>query len=144
VQGALARIAAELDLSIPAARLLGIVRDRQPAIGELASFLRLDKSSVTGLVDRTADRGLVARTASPVDRRSVRVSITPAGRELIDRGAAAFEAEIATLVADLPAARRGRLSAIASRIVAADARRQGIDIYATDLYTTRGREQPPV
>ena len=37
------------------------------------------------------------------------------------------------LVADLPPAQRSRLSAIASRVVAADARRRGIDIYA-DIY----------
>ena len=41
-------------------------------------------------------------------------------------------AQIALLVADLPPAQRSRLSAIASRVVAADARRRGIDIYATD------------
>jgi MarR family transcriptional regulator, lower aerobic nicotinate degradation pathway regulator len=131
VQGALSRVAAAHELTIPAARLLGIVRDRQPTIGELATFLQLDKSSVTGLVDRAADRGLVARIASPGDRRSVRVAITAAGREVIDRGAADFEAAIADLVADLPAAQRARLSAIASRVVAAEARRRGIDIYAT-------------
>jgi DNA-binding MarR family transcriptional regulator len=130
VQGAFSRIAAEHDVSVPAARLLGIVRDRQPTIGELATFLQLDKSSVTGLVDRAAERGLVARTASPADRRSVRVAITDAGRELIDRGAAALESEIAVLVSDLTPAQRTRLSVIASRIVAADARRRGIDIYA--------------
>jgi DNA-binding MarR family transcriptional regulator len=132
VQGALSRVAAEQGLSIAAARLLGIVRDRQPTIGQLATFLQLDKSSVTGLVDRAAERGLVARTASELDRRSVRVTITAAGREVIDRGAAAFEAQIAALVADLPPAQRSRLSAIASRVVAADAGRRGIDIYATD------------
>jgi DNA-binding MarR family transcriptional regulator len=130
VQGALGRIAAEHDVSVPAARLLGIVRDRQPTIGELAMFLQLDKSSVTGLVDRAAERGLVVRTASPVDRRSVRVAITAAGRALIDAGAAALEAEIAVLVADLTPAQRTRLSVIASRVVAADARRRGIDIQA--------------
>ena len=131
VQGALSRIAAEHDVSIPAARLLGIVRDRQPTIGELAAFLQLDKSSVTGLVDRAAERGLVVRIASAVDRRSVRVAITAQGRELIDQGAAELEAEIAVLVADLTAAQRTRLSALASRVVAADARRRGIDIHAT-------------
>ena len=132
VQGALSRVAAERGLSIASARLLGIVRDRQPTIGELATFLQLDKSSVTGLVDRAAERGLVARTASDLDRRSVRVSITAAGREVIDRGAAEFEAQIAVLVADLPPAQRSRLAVIASQVVAADAGRRGIDIYATD------------
>jgi MarR family transcriptional regulator, lower aerobic nicotinate degradation pathway regulator len=131
VQGAFGRIAAEYEVSVPAARLLGIVRDRQPTIGELATYLQTDKSSVTGLVDRAAERGLVVRTAAPVDRRSVRVAITNAGRELIDQGAAAFESEIAVLVADLTPDQRARLSQIASRVVAADARRRGIDIFAT-------------
>jgi MarR family transcriptional regulator, lower aerobic nicotinate degradation pathway regulator len=130
LQGAFGRIAAELDVSIPAARLLGIVRDRQPTIGELATFLQLDKSSVTGLVDRAAERGLVVRTASPVDRRSVRVTITARGRSLIDAGAAAFESQIAILVADLTPAERTRLSVLASRVVDADALRRGIDIHA--------------
>jgi DNA-binding MarR family transcriptional regulator len=133
LQGAFGRIAAEQGLSVPAARLLGIVRDRQPTIGELATYLQLDKSSVTGLVDRAAERGLVVRTAAPVDRRSVRVAITDAGRELIDRGAAAFESEIAVLVADLTPAQRARLSQLASRVVVTDARRRGIDIYGHSL-----------
>ena len=60
------------------------------------------------------------------------MSITAAGRELIDQGAAEFEAEIGVLVDGLPPAQRSRLSLIASRVVAADARRRGIDIYTTD------------
>ena len=51
---------------------------------------------------------------------------------LVVRGAAEFEAQIAVLVADLPPAQRSRLSVIASQVVAADAGRRGIDIYATD------------
>ena len=129
LQGALGRIAAAHDLSIVQLRLLGILRDRRPAIKELATFLQLDKSSVTGLVDRAQERGLVTRDASPVDRRSVRVTITAAGRELVDRAQADVEAEIAVLVADLNPAQRTRLSATASLIVAADARRRGFDIF---------------
>jgi DNA-binding MarR family transcriptional regulator len=132
VQGALGRIAAAHDLSIIQVRLLGILRDRRPTIKELAALLRLDKSSVTGLVDRAQDRGLVKRNASPVDRRSVQVSLTAAGKELIDRGTAAFEAEVAVLVADLSSAQRTRLSATASLVVAADARRRGLDILDVD------------
>lgn len=129
VQGVLGRIAAAHDLSIVQLRLLGILRDRRPAIKELAKFLQLDKSSVTGLVDRAQERGLVTRDASPVDRRSVRVTITAVGRELVDRAQADVEAEIAVLVADLNPAKRTRLSATASLIVAADARRRGFDIF---------------
>jgi DNA-binding MarR family transcriptional regulator len=44
------------DLSIPATRLLGVLRDREPTMLELAQLLELDKSSVTGLVDRAERR----------------------------------------------------------------------------------------
>jgi len=132
VQGALGRIVATNDLSIVQVRLLGILRDRRPTIKELAEFLRLDKSSVTGLVDRAEDRGLVRRVPSNVDGRSVGVSITAAGRKRIERVTAAFEAEVADLVRDLNSSQRRQLSAAATAIVAADARRQGIDIFSTE------------
>jgi DNA-binding MarR family transcriptional regulator len=128
VQGTLGRIAATHGLSIVQARLLGILRDRSPTIMELARFLQLDKSSVTGLVDRAQDRGLVRRTASTFDRRSVQVMLTVAGLELVDRATTAFEAEVEVLVADLSVARRAGLSSTASHVVVADARRRGIDI----------------
>jgi DNA-binding MarR family transcriptional regulator len=128
VQGTLGRIAAAYDVSIVQARLLGILRDRSPTIVELARFLQLDKSSVTGLVDRAQERGLVQRSASPFDGRSVQVTLTTTGRKLVDRATAAFEAEIEVLVADLNAAQRTRLSSTASVVVVAEARRRGIDI----------------
>jgi MarR family transcriptional regulator, lower aerobic nicotinate degradation pathway regulator len=139
VHGTLARVAADHDLSIVQARLLGILRDRRPSITELASFLAVDKSSVTGLVDRAEQRGLVRRIASPLDGRGVQVAITPAGRNLINRAATAFEAEVAVLVADLNSVQRKRLSADASRVVAAEARRRGINLFDS---TTRSPESP--
>ena len=140
VQAALARIAAAHDLSIAAIRLLGILRDRRPAINDLARLLQLDKSSVTGLVDRAEERGLVRRTPSALDRRRVQVSITAAGQELIDQGTAAFEAEIAALVAELSPSQRSRLSATASLVVAADARRRGIEHLRFEPVPTEGSE----
>jgi DNA-binding MarR family transcriptional regulator len=129
VQGALGRIAAAHDLSVVQARLLGILRDRHPTIKELARFLQVDKSSVTGLVDRAEERGLVERTPSPDDGRSVRVRITVTGMDLVDHATSAFESVIADLVAELTPVQRHRLSATATVIVAADARRRGIDIF---------------
>jgi MarR family transcriptional regulator, lower aerobic nicotinate degradation pathway regulator len=140
VQAALGRIAAAHDLSVVQIRLLGILRDRRPAISDLARLLQLDKSSVTGLVDRAEERGLVRRTPSTLDRRSVQVTITAAGQELIDQGTAAFEAEIAALVAGLSLSQRSRLSATASLIVAADARRRGIDILSVQPAPTESSE----
>ena len=89
VQGVLGRVAAAHGLSIVQARLLGILRDRRPTITELANFLQLDKTSVTGLVDRGQERGLVRRAPSPVDGRSVNVAITAAGQDLVDQATSA-------------------------------------------------------
>lgn len=124
VQAVLGRIAADHELSLAQVRLLGILRDRAPTVNELAAALRLDKSSVTGLVDRAQERGLVARSPSERDRRSVRVSITPVGRRLVEGAVAVYEAEVAELVADLGPAQRSALSAAASRIVATEAARR--------------------
>jgi MarR family transcriptional regulator, lower aerobic nicotinate degradation pathway regulator len=129
VHGALGRMAAGQDLSIVQARLLGILRDRRPTITELARFLGLDKTSVTKLVDRAEQRGLVRRMPSALDGRRVQVTITAAGRRDVDRAAAAFESELAELVGGLDEAERSRLSELATLVVAADARRRGIDVF---------------
>jgi MarR family transcriptional regulator, lower aerobic nicotinate degradation pathway regulator len=128
VHGILGRIAAGHDVTMAQTRLLGILRDRRPTIKELAGFLQVDKSSMTGLVDRAEERGLVERVSSTVDRRSVQVTITPAGRALVDRVTAEFETEIAHVAADLNPSQQARLSASASLIVVADARRRGVDL----------------
>src|SRR3984957_2969347 len=127
VQRTLGRIAAANGLSIVQTRLLGILRDRQPTIKELAGFLQLDKSSITGLVDRAQERGLVRRVASTLDGRSVHVRITAAGRALLERETVTFEEEIAVLVSDLSPSERSRLSVLASLVAVADATRRGID-----------------
>jgi MarR family transcriptional regulator, lower aerobic nicotinate degradation pathway regulator len=129
VQGSLGRIAATYDLSIVQARLLGILRDRRPTITELAGFLQLDKTSVTKLVDRAVERGLVRRRPSRLDGRSVQVMITAAGRKMVDQATAAFGAEMAELLGVLSPAQRSRLSTSATLVVAADARRRGIDLF---------------
>jgi DNA-binding MarR family transcriptional regulator len=132
VHGALGRIAGAHDLSIVQARLLGILRDRRPTINELARFLQLDKTSVTKLVDRAAERGLVRRVPSSRDGRSVQVTITAAGRRIISEVGSAFEAEIAGLVGDLSPGQRSRLSTLATQVVASDAARRGIDVFEVE------------
>ena len=128
VQNALAEIAGEYDLSLTQTRLLGILRDREPTMNQLGHHLGLDKSSITGLVDRAQRRGLVTRTVSTVDRRSFQVSITDAGRQLVEQVADRFAERIERCVEPLPGADRKRLSRMATRIVTADAHDRGIDL----------------
>ncbi|MEU2036266.1 MarR family winged helix-turn-helix transcriptional regulator [Nocardia amamiensis] len=85
VMAMLTRIGSEHDLSLTQLRLLGLLRDRRPRMTDLAAFLGLDKSTMSGLVERAERRGLVARGKSPQDRRVVDVFITPMGSELAQR-----------------------------------------------------------
>jgi MarR family transcriptional regulator, lower aerobic nicotinate degradation pathway regulator len=131
IQDILERRAREHDLSVIQIRLLGILRDRRPTMNELARLLGLDKSSVTGLVDRAERRGLVARVPSAADRRSVLVSLTDHGRSLASDGTALFEADISLLLRHLPPADRETLSGLVRRLLVAHAADQGIDLFAT-------------
>ena len=131
IQNTLERRAGERDLSMIQIRLLGVLRDRTPTMHELAHLLELDKSSVTGLVDRAERRGLVRRVPSKTDGRAVLVSLTAGGRAHVAAVAAIFESDIATIVATLPAADRKALSALVSRVLVAHATARGVDLFAT-------------
>jgi DNA-binding MarR family transcriptional regulator len=129
VQGMLERRAAELGLSLIQARLLGVLRDREPTMNELARLLGLDKSSVTGLVDRAERRGLVTRVPSVTDRRVVLVSLTGDGRAAVSQAAACVETDVLTMLDRLPARDRDALSRLVSRLLVANAAEQGIDLF---------------
>jgi len=93
----LSRVAAEQDVSLTQLRVLGILRDRQPTMAELASYLGLERSTVSGLIDRAVQRGLVQKNADRADARSVRVSLTAQARRLESR----IIAEIGELMAPM-------------------------------------------
>ena len=131
VHGLLERRAAEHDLSIIQTRLLGVLRDRKPTMNELAKLLELDKSSVTGLVDRAERRGLVVRVPSTADRRVVLVSLTVRGRSLVSQASAGFEADVAGLLGCLSPSERSTLSGLVSRLLVTRATGHGVDLFAT-------------
>jgi DNA-binding MarR family transcriptional regulator len=117
VQQALGEVADEHDVSLVQMRLLGILRDREPGMLELAGFLGLDKSSVTGLVTRAELRGLVQRSGREGDRRSVLVALTEGGRAFVAVAERQVRREIAKLVAGLDDDDKEQLASLASRVV---------------------------
>jgi MarR family transcriptional regulator, lower aerobic nicotinate degradation pathway regulator len=129
IQGMVERRAAEHDLSVIQTRLLGVLRDRQPTMNELARLLGLDKSSVTGLVDRAERRGLVSRLPSPADGRAVLVSLNEDGRALVTGVAGDFAGDIATLLDVLSPGERTTLAELMSRLLVAHAAGHGIDLF---------------
>jgi DNA-binding MarR family transcriptional regulator len=82
VMAVLNKVGAEYDLSLTQLRVLGILRDRRLRMANLADYLGLEKSTMTGLVDRAEKRGLLARAPSATDGRAVEVFITPEGEAL--------------------------------------------------------------
>jgi DNA-binding MarR family transcriptional regulator len=122
VQTILGRIAARHDLSIIQVRMLGVLRGREPGMLQLAAILNLDKSSVTGLVDRAIRRGLVRRITTAEDRRAVHVGLAPRGQELAQGFAREVERELSLLVKDFGQVKRKRLSRLASELVREGAR----------------------
>ncbi len=128
IQGTLERRAAERGVSLIQTRLLGILRDREPTINELATLLGLDKSSVSGLVDRAQKRGLVTRRRSRTDGRSVRVVLSDAGRREVDAVAASFEADLLGLLGPLTEPEGAALAGLLTRVLAAHARGRGIEL----------------
>ncbi|GAA4395819.1 MarR family winged helix-turn-helix transcriptional regulator [Tsukamurella soli] len=79
------RVCAENDLSPTLLHVLAILWDRRGGITELAGYLGLDKSSMTGLVRRAEKRGLLGRERNPDDGRGVDVFITHEGAALAER-----------------------------------------------------------
>jgi DNA-binding MarR family transcriptional regulator len=128
VQELLGDVAAEHGLSITQLRLLGILRDRDPAMLDLARYLRLGKSSVTGLIDRAERRGLVERAPAAHDGRAVHVRLTAAGRELTERLSTGANEALSGLLEALPARDRARLSALAETIVREQAAGRGVEL----------------
>jgi MarR family transcriptional regulator, lower aerobic nicotinate degradation pathway regulator len=117
VHETLSAVGAEHHLSIPQIRLLGILRDREPSMTGLAQHLGLDRSSVTGLIDRAQDRGLVTRLASAHDGRGVHVRLTARGRRVCMAAEADVAAAIAALCSELSPAEEERLRRLATKVV---------------------------
>ncbi|MBC3841412.1 MarR family transcriptional regulator [Streptacidiphilus sp. 4-A2] len=128
VQGILTDAAGAYELSLQQARLLGVLRDREPGMAQLAGVLGLDKSSTTGLVARAERRGLVRRVAVDEDRRAVRVALSEHGRQLALTVAAEVERRLDEAVGGLTETNRKRLSQLASQVVHHHARSTGVDL----------------
>ncbi len=74
--------------------LRGRVARQLLTVGELAEELQIRHHSAVGLITRLAARGLVERRKGATDRRQVFIALTPRGRALLARLAAAHKAEL--------------------------------------------------
>lgn len=117
VMGALTKLAAEHDLSLTQLRMIGLLRDRSLTITELAAALGLDRSSVSGLVDRTEKRGLVQRAPNPADARSVVVTVSRGGAEALAVGADELADLLSSLIDALEPSDADHLATLLDRMI---------------------------
>lgn len=87
--------------------LLNVIAEATEGLSqrELSDRLVVDRSNVTGLIDRMERAGWVKRTDHPADRRAYRVVLTPAGRKLWAEVTPRYLAVVRQVTADLPARR---------------------------------------
>ncbi len=74
--------------------------DRAARPRDLAPLLLLSQPSVSRMIDRLAERGLVTKTADPDDGRGIVVTLTDAGHSLFARVAASHSESIARRFGD--------------------------------------------
>ena len=93
---------------------------------ELASRERIQRPTVTRLIARLEEDGLVQRTRDPQDRRSSLVALAPAGRELLARGRTRKDAYLSRRLRELDGDDRAtleRAAGILERLLEEEGRR---------------------
>jgi DNA-binding MarR family transcriptional regulator len=80
------------------------------SVNELATRTHTHQSSVSTVVTRLVDRGLVRRVRSGVDGRSVELSLTARGQRLVGDGPNVAQDRLIRAIERLPAGRRRLLA----------------------------------
>jgi MarR family transcriptional regulator, lower aerobic nicotinate degradation pathway regulator len=119
LMAALTEVAAEHDLSLTQLRVLGILRDREPTMADLATYTGLERSTMSGLIDRATQRGLVAKIPDPTDGRSVRVRLTSQARPLERQITASVSERVTPLLENLSGSEQKRLTALLTKVLEA-------------------------
>ena len=87
-------------------------------IGRLACAADVAPPTATRMLDGLVERGLVARTPHPTDRRVVLVALTDEGREVVEVKRAEFAAARARVAAGLTDEERTRAAEILRKLAA--------------------------
>jgi DNA-binding MarR family transcriptional regulator len=85
-------------------------------MSELSRMLLVSNGNATTVVDRLEKDGLVRRTASETDRRTVYVALTPEGLRQFERLASDHEREVNTLFGDMSEAEVEQVTALLKRM----------------------------
>jgi len=110
-------------LTAPQFNVLNLLAHRPADAGysqrELAVTRVVDRSNVSGRLDRLETAGWVRRVDDPADRRVYRVALTPAGRRLWQKVAPDYESVVAQVTGELGPVEIARGVAVLGKLQAA-------------------------
>jgi DNA-binding MarR family transcriptional regulator len=113
------------------------------SLNALAERTHTHQSSVSTIVTRLVERGLVTRARSRRDARTVELTLSPRGRRLVARAPDAAQERLIRAVQQLPPARRRTLaSTLAALGRAVDAADRQPAMFFEDRHTLRQRNLP--
>jgi DNA-binding MarR family transcriptional regulator len=116
----LTKAGADNDLSLTQLRVLAILRDRRVRMTALADYLGLEKSTMTGLVDRAEKRGLLQRAPNASDGRAVDVFLSPDGAALAEQLYTHVAQVLSPTTSALGSADQHRLQTLLERMLGAN------------------------
>lgn len=106
------------DTTLPRFDVMAALYRRREGVtmSELSRMLLVSNGNATAVVDRLEGEGLVLRTPSAVDRRTVHVALTAEGTRAFEVMAEGHEAEVAKLFAGLTDEDLDQMTAILKRM----------------------------
>jgi DNA-binding MarR family transcriptional regulator len=118
----LADRAAQSELGISGAQLFVLAElGKTPALSlnEVSALTRTDQSSVSVVVSRLVEAGLVTRERDTRDARRLVLNLTPNGRAVLDRAPAVPQEQILSATDHLPSAERKHFADLLTALVEA-------------------------
>jgi DNA-binding MarR family transcriptional regulator len=113
------RISKATGLTVPQLVVLQAIRELgEVTTGRIAGEVSLSQATVTVIIDKLEERGLLTRYRSAVDRRVVHTALTPAGRRQLDRAPALLHDSFTSRFEALPEAHRRRIERSLSQVAA--------------------------
>lgn len=105
-------------LQVPEWRVLASLSDGDGmTVGEIAALALQRQPTMTKIIDRMADAGLIARRQDKDDRRKVRIFITKEGRRRVDEALAEAKRHENEVLADYTPDEADRLKAMLRALV---------------------------
>ena len=131
--GVAARSLAEVEdtVTLTQVRALVIIASRGPMhLAALADDMGVHPSNATRACDRLVAAGLLDRRDNPADRRHLLLTLTPAGRELVDGVMRRRRAAVGQILQQMLPAERAQLAVVLNRFAAAGGEPEDADLWS--------------